>query len=639
MDITVGTAGHIDHGKTALVMALTGVDADRLPEEKQRGITIDIGFAELDLGDVQIGFVDVPGHERFVKNMLAGASGIDLVMLIIAADEGVMPQTREHFEICRLLNVRSGFVVLTKCDLVDDETLEFARLDAAELVEGSFLENAPVFAVSSRSAQGIADLKEALHDAARANTRVRDVHITRLPIDRSFTVKGFGTVVTGTLASGMMSEGDELELMPDGLNVRVRGLQTHGKKAVSSRAGVRVAVNLAGVDHTDVERGKTLTERGVLRSTQILDTEINVLKNAVNGLRSRQRVRVHIGTVEALARISVLNAAGVVGPGERDLIQLRLEVPVVAVPDERLIIRSYSPQTTIAGGRVIDNAAERHRSKNLVTVRGRLMDLASSGADLGRRIRVLVEASGQAGAAPHELHTRTGVRRNFLDNVIADLVDDGSIIEAGGRLFSAAVFGELLASVTASVAHFHDRQPLARGIGLEVVREMTCRYLSADVFRSILLRLAAVGSLVLDGDVARLSSYRTEMSPSEKLAVDVLRDLYTSAGVEVPRLDDALRSAAGAAGLTAGQVRTIFQLFIDTGEIAKVTDEFYFLRSEIERLTVLLKDYAAAVPDRMIDMPKFKDLAGVSRKYAIPLLEYFDREKVTQRAGDKRRIM
>ncbi|MDQ3748230.1 MAG: selenocysteine-specific translation elongation factor, partial [Acidobacteriota bacterium] len=356
MDIIVGTAGHIDHGKTALVKALTGVDADRLPEEKQRGITIDIGFAELDLGEVKIGFVDVPGHERFVKNMLAGASGIDFVLLVVAADEGVMPQTREHFEICRLLEVKSGLIVLTKKDLVDAELLDLCRLDVSELVENSFLENAPVIAVSAKTGDGIAELKETLRTLALKIPARKNETVARLPIDRSFSVKGFGAVATGTLISGEISEADELEILPIEKIVRVRGLQTHGKAVKTVRAGQRTAVNLGGIERAEIERGMVLAEKAVLRPTQIFDAQIENLKDARKSLKTRQRVRVHIGTIESLARVQIINEQNEIAPGEKDFVQLRLETPIVCVPNERFIIRSYSPQITVAGGRVLDNS-------------------------------------------------------------------------------------------------------------------------------------------------------------------------------------------------------------------------------------------------------------------------------------------
>src|SRR5919206_1259482 len=352
--VIVGTAGHIDHGKTSLVRALTGVDADRLPEEKRRGITIDLGFAELDLGDVRVGFVDVPGHERFIKNMLAGAHGIDLVALVIASDEGVMPQTREHFDICRLLGVAAGIVVLTKTDTVDAELLELVRLEASELVAGSFLEGAPVVAASARTGQGIEELKEVLRASALAAPERSGDAVARLPVDRSFTMRGFGAVATGTLVAGEIKEGEELELLPAGMRVRVRGLQVHGAGVREARAGQRTAVNLGGVETAGVERGMVLAPVGRLRPTQIIDARVHVLADAPRPLRTRQRVRVHHGTAEALARVSVLEESGEVAPGSSGLVQLRLESPVVALPGDRFILRTYSPQQTFARGSFVE---------------------------------------------------------------------------------------------------------------------------------------------------------------------------------------------------------------------------------------------------------------------------------------------
>ena len=337
--IIVGTAGHIDHGKTSLVRALTGVDADRLPEEKRRGITIDLGFAELDLGDLRVGFVDVPGHERFVKNMLAGAHGIDLVALVVAADEGVMPQTREHFDICRLLGVGAGLIVVTKIDTVDEELLELVRAEVEELIEGSFLAGAPVLPVSARTGAGLEELKAALREAARRVPPRSAESVARLPVDRAFTMRGFGAVVTGTLVAGEVAEGDEMELLPAGGRVRVRGLQVHGQQVARASAGQRTAVNLGGIEAAAVERGMVLAPADRLRPTQIVDARVDVLPTASRALRTRARVRVHAGAAEALARVRVLEEGGEVAPGESGYAQLRLESPVVVLPGERFTIR------------------------------------------------------------------------------------------------------------------------------------------------------------------------------------------------------------------------------------------------------------------------------------------------------------
>src|ERR1043166_6041104 len=423
--VIVGTAGHIDHGKTALVRALTGVDADRLPEEKRRGITIDLGFAELDLGDVRVGFVDVPGHERFVKNMLAGAHGIDLVALVVAADEGVMPQTREHFDICRLLGVRAGLVVITKTDTVDEELLELVRAEADELVAGSFLEGAPVVAVSSRTGAGVEELKSKLHEAALAVPARDSDAVTRLPVDRSFTMRGFGAVVTGTLVAGEIAEGQELELLPAGARVRVRGLQGHGAAGKAATAGQRTAVNLGGVEAASVVRGMVLAPAGRLSPTQIMDARVSVLNDAPRALKTRQRVRVHHGTAEVLARVVVLEAAGEPGeiaPGASGLVQLRLESPVVALPGDRFILRTYSPQRTVAGGEVLDAHAPKHRGRERASARERLASLEGAtasgrlpyfvapGAGRGARARARRRARRRDGLGACRQHIR-GARR------------------------------------------------------------------------------------------------------------------------------------------------------------------------------------------------------------------------------------
>ena len=637
-DITVGTAGHIDHGKTSLIKALTGVDADRLPEEKQRGITIDIGFAELDLGDVRIGFVDVPGHERFVKNMLAGVSGIDLVMLIVAADEGVMPQTREHFDICRLLGIKAGFVVLTKIDLADAETLELAKLDVAELVAGSFLEAAPVIEVSSRSLAGIDAVREHLRQSANS-VESRSVRLsTRLPIDRSFTVKGFGAVVTGTLAAGEIRESDELQLMPDGRGIRVRALQTHGRKADAVHAGQRVAVNIAGVDHDSVLRGMQACTAGVFRPTQVIDTVVEVLETAARPLRSRQRVRLHIGTAEVLARVAVLNDVNEIAPGGSGMIQLRLEHPIVAVPDERFILRQYSPQVTIAGGRVLDPLAEKHRRKDLLDVQGLLSVLAESGNGTAEQIAAFVGRSGRSGIGTDNLLARTGLRPEVLAKLLSELSAAGRIVNADDRCVPTEVFDELGRSSVGELARFHAGDPLLSGMPIDVLRDLVFRGVSSAVTRAVLAKLESDGKITITADVVRLAGHSTQLSPAEKAASDLITAAYQNAGLDVPRLDEVLQAAA-ARGCSPEAVRKLFRIKLDSGEIVKVTDEFYFAAGVIDGLAAKLRQRAAETGNSLLDVAQFKEIAGISRKYAIPLLEHFDRTRVTRRAADKRIIL
>ena len=641
MDIIVGTAGHIDHGKTALVKTLTGVDADRLPEEKKRGITIDIGFAELDLGAVRIGFVDVPGHERFVKNMLAGASGIDLVALVVAADAGVMPQTREHFEICRLLEIQAGLIVLTKTDLVDEELLELVRLEVAELVETSFMKNAPVIAASAKTGAGVAELKNVLKNLAEKIPARKNETVVRLPIDRAFSVKGFGAVVTGTLISGEISETDELEVLPLERRVRVRGIQTHGKAAKSVHAGQRAAVNLGGVEHAEIERGMVLTEKNALRPTQIFDAEVEVLKDAKKSLKSRQRVRVHIGTIEALARVQVLNDANEIKQGEKDFVQLRLETSVVTIPNERFIIRSYSPQVTIAGGKVLDNAANKHRRKDAENVQKYLNDLVKADAenDKARQLKLFLETAGERGLNERDLQARTGWRGEILKKAIAEGIGKKAIIEAESFYVARTPFENLKMKTLSEIENHHRREPLAKGILRETLREKIFAGLAPEIFKTTLFSLEKENKIKAERDIVRAAAHNLELSAEEKLLRERLQKIYRNAKLEAPKLEDALSDAVSGTKADKTHARKIFQLLINTGEVVKISDEFYFAKIEIENLIVKIREFASGSSERLIDMAKFKDIAGISRKYAIPLLEYFDREKITRRAGDKRLIL
>jgi selenocysteine-specific elongation factor len=641
LDIIVGTAGHIDHGKTALVKALTGVDADRFPEEKLRGITIDIGFAELDLGDLRVGFVDVPGHERFVKNMLAGASGIDLVLLVVAADAGVMPQTREHFEICRLLETKKGLIVLTKMDLVDEELLELVKFDVAELVENSFLEKAPVVAVSAKTGDGIEELKNSLKKLALEIPAQKNENVARLPIDRSFSVKGFGAVVTGTLISGEIAEADELEILPLEKKVRVRGVQTHGKTAASARSGQRTAVNLGGVEHSEIERGMVLAEKNALRPTQIFDAEIEVLKMAKKGLKSRQRVRVHIGTIEALARVQILNEQNEIAAGEKDFAQLRLEIPIVCIPNERFIIRSYSPQNTIAGGKVLDNSAAKHRRKDAENVRKFLNNLLAADAqnDQAKTLKFYLETANENGLTLGDLRHRTGWRKDVLSRVLDETVEKRAIIKAEKFYIARTPFENLKAKTVAQIEAYHRREPLARGIGRETLREQIFSHIAPEIFKQTLESLETENKIIAEKDFVRHAGHNFEISGDEQIVRERLGQIYKAARLEVPTLAAALDQASRHTKLSGENARKVFQILLNAGEVVKVTGEFYFAAEAIADLENKVKEFAANSSDRLIDVAKFKDIAGISRKYAIPLLEYFDRERITRRAGDKRLIL
>ncbi|HBB88759.1 MAG TPA: selenocysteine-specific translation elongation factor [Blastocatellia bacterium] len=635
--IVIGTAGHIDHGKSSLVQALTGKNPDRLPEEKRRGITIDLGFADLELGDLRIGFVDVPGHERFVKNMLAGAHGIDAVALVIAADEGVMPQTREHFDICRLLGVVHGLIVITKTDLVEEEMLSLVRAEAAELVAGSFLEGAPMIAVSAKTAAGLEELRATLRQVA-AETPARSADfVTRLPIDRVFTMKGFGAVVTGTLVSGQISEGDELELLPAGARVRVRGVQVHGAAVRSAAAGQRTAVNLASVELSAIERGMVLAEVTRLATTQILDVQLKVLESAPRALRTRARVRVHIGSAEVLGRVRVLNLPGEIAPGESAFAQLRLETPVVALHGERFIIRSYSPAITIAGGVVLDPLAAKHRGRELAKTDERLHELMRP--ERARKLAAFVLAAGDQGMTLEQLIARMGLKDTVLSAAATEAERAGTITNANGVFISTANFEKFADAVVAEMKSHHKRDPLSRGLAREVLRERFFSHSAPEVFRAVMNRLESKGAVVTEKDLVRLSEHTVDLSTADTTLRDKIAAIYQAAQLEPPTLDRALETA----GVTPAQrthARKLLQMLLDSGTLVRVHAEMFLHVSASDRLRALLQDFASQhEPERLLDVPQFKTLASVSRKYAIPLLEYLDSERITRRAGDKRIIL
>jgi selenocysteine-specific elongation factor len=631
--IIVGTAGHIDHGKSALVRALTGTDPDRLPEEKRRGITIDLGFADLELDDLRIGFVDVPGHERFIKNMLAGAHGIDLLALVIAADEGVMPQTREHFDICRLLGISSGLVVITKRDLVDEEMLVLVEDEARELIAGSFLENAPVVAVSSRTGAGLDDLKLRLTELGRSIPPRPVDYVMRLPIDRAFSMKGFGAVVTGTLISGKITEGDELALLPPGVNVRVRGLQVHNTSVHEAHAGQRTAVNLAGIDTAQIERGMVLASAARLRPTQIVDVWLDILPSASRAVRSRSRVRFHSGAAEVLGRVRVLDVSQQIAAGSGGLAQLRLEAPVIGVHGDRFIVRSYSPAETIAGGVIIDPFAGKHRGREMDNALQVLRLLMRE--ERSAKFEGFVRASGDKGLRLTDIAAATG----WTDEVLAKVASEAPVIEVGGVYLARESLDRLSGAVVGELDRYHKREPLARGMLRETLREKVFAHALPELFNGVIARLEAAGKVVSEKDIVRSSRHTVGLSQQEAELSKRIEELYVAAAVEAPSLDDVMTKANVPAAQRA-QARKILQLLIDERKLVRIQGEMFMHARVIQDLKFKLQAYASQhEPDRLIDVPGFKDIAGVSRKYAIPLLEYFDREQVTRRAGDKRLIL
>jgi len=637
--IVVGTAGHIDHGKSALVLALTGTDPDRLKEEKARGITIDLGFAHQIIEDINFAFVDVPGHERFVKNMLAGVGGIDLVVLVVAADESVMPQTREHFAICRLLQVPAGLVALTKTDLVDDDTLEIARLEVRDLVAGSFLEGAPIVPVSARTGAGLDALRAALMQAAvGALGRSADA-VARLPIDRVFSMKGFGTVVTGTLVSGRISTDDELAAMPGDLRVKVRGVQVHGERRPHAVAGQRAAINLGGVDLDALSRGQSLVTPGTFEETRLADATVEVLSEA-KALKHGTRVRFHQGTAEVLGRVAIVGPSGsAIQPGARGCIRLRLEAAAVLARGDRYILRAYSPPVTIAGGVILDPQPPRSaiRSAAAQDRCARLTFDPSSTEPLSAQRQaavVMIEDAGIHALQRTALTTRIGIAPQDAAARVDDLVADGLAVAAGDVLVAPNVLAGLSNAVLDVLASHHRSQPLSEGIPREELRERLFSRGHPDAFQRALADLAGANRIVVRDRIA-LATHRLELSPEEERGRVALERAYRDAGFAPPDLH-AMAMRAGVAPAVADRV---VKLLLRQKILVRV-DTLVFHDEVLNRLrahvAALKTAHGAAA---RIDVATFKERFGVSRKYAIPLLEYLDRERLTRRVGDSRVIL
>ncbi|MBX3281651.1 MAG: selenocysteine-specific translation elongation factor [Acidobacteria bacterium] len=629
MSVVIGTAGHIDHGKTTLVKALTGVDTDRLPDEKRRGITIDIGFAELRSADRSISFIDVPGHERFVRNMLAGASGIDAVMLVVAADDGVMPQTREHFEICRLLGVDDGVVVITKASLVESSMIDLVRDDIAKLTVGSFLENARVFVTDAAEARGIGELREHLLTFSRDRTASL-LKAFRLPIDRVFSQKGFGTVVTGTLAAGEIVLGSEVEIYPLGRTARVRGLQNHDRNIEKASAGMRVAVNLAGVERTDLSRGLVLGEVGAFRPVKVFDASVEVCQGA-KALADRQRVRVHVGTKELMARVAILDTQKEITAGRKGFARFRLEGETVLIAGERFIVRSYSPVDTIAGGTILDPQTSKRHAKDGTAFLGELADVLY---DVPKRLQTLIASTEARGATLAELAGFSGDLRTEIERELEKLTASDVVVRCGDVFASRPSVDEVESRILLRLDELHKAEPLARGFRQEDLANAAHR-VSPAIFQECIDRLAKNGKVTVEGELVRLATTGVSLSPEEQRFSDEFLATLENAGLEVPRSGDLVAELAAKARISIQAAEKLVRLLISDGRIVKVSDEFYFSRKAIENLTTTLR----ALADRELDVPKFKEIASVSRKYAIPLLEYFDREKITVRRPDGGRVV
>jgi selenocysteine-specific elongation factor len=634
--IVIGTAGHIDHGKSALVRALTGTDPDRLKEEQARGITIDLGFAHLASDGVNLAFVDVPGHERFVKNMLAGAGGVDLAMLVVAADESVMPQTREHFQICRLLQIPAGIVVLTKADLADADTIELAKLEVRELTAGSFLADAPLVVVSAKTGQGLDELRHTLVELSALIRARNGEGQVRLPIDRVFSVKGFGTVVTGTLVSGTIHEETELVVLPRERVVKVRGVQVHGQREVEAAPGHRVAVNLGGIEVGEIARGDTLCTRGAFEPTQRLDAVVELL-TAARSLRHGSRVRFHQGTTELLGRVAVAaqqQAKGTIAavePGKSAYVRIRLEAPAVLTRGDRFILRAYSPSVTIGGGLVLDPHPPRVGVRTTAALeRFRRLDGPEGTEGVDGAVLAFVDERGDSGLGADALISRAGLTRSDAEASIQRLVHANRIVRVADLLVAPGVLQGLGERLLAALKAHHESEPLSEGLPREEARERLFGRSSPHIFDYVLTTLAARGQVVVRDRLA-LAGHRVSLSGEDSRTRDEMERIFKEAGLAPPDAAT-LHSLVNA---PAAVVDRISGLLVRQKTLVKL-DALLF---HADALAQLKADVRNLKTNARVDVPAFKERYGITRKYAIPLLEYLDRERITRRIGDARVVV
>jgi selenocysteine-specific elongation factor len=617
-NIIIGTAGHIDHGKTALVRALTGIDTDRLKEEKRRGISIDLGFAHLQLsGDLRLGLVDVPGHERFIKNMLAGVSGIDIVLFVIAADESIKPQTREHFDICMLLGIRKGLVVLTKADLAAGDLLELARLEAGEFVRGSFLEDAPMVAVSAATGAGLDQLRAELAKLAGEVPEKDASQYFRLPIDRAFAMRGFGTVVTGTLVAGSVRVDQEVELFPARRRVRVRGIQVHGAAVGTAGAGQRTALNISGIDAGDLARGMVLAEAGRFQATSRIDCAFQLLPSA-KPLKHRAPVHFHAGAAVVEAEVRRLSGNEPIAPGSREYVRLALSEPLLLLPGDRFIVRKFSPVVTMGGGLVLDIAPPRRPALD--------------------RLRILETAPLPERVALAARESRYGIG-------MADLVAGTGLLEADLRAAAAASslvalespefwlldpgwVANQLEALHEHLKHFHRQNPLLAGVSKEELRSKKLPGAPPWLIDALLARAK---TFRVEGETVRLSTHRVTLQRDEEAATAKIEAAFRAGGLATPAVQEVLAKS----GVDPTRARTLLQLMLRDRRLVRVSDELVFHASAMQSLRELL----AQKKGQRFSVPEFKDWTGVSRKYAIPLLEYFDRERITRREGESRVVL
>lgn len=630
--IILGTAGHIDHGKTSLIKAVTGIDTDRLKEEKARGITIELGFAWLDLpGGQRVGIVDVPGHEKFIKNMVAGAAGIDVVALIIAADEGVMPQTKEHLDICKLLGVKHGLVVLTKIDMVDEEWLELVTDDVQGFLQGSFLEDAPVVPVSSVNGRGISEFVDAVATLCQKVPDRSSKGLFRLPVDRVFSMKGFGTVITGSLVSGRIRVGENIMIFPSGIESKVRGIQIHNESVDEASAGVRTAVNFQGLDRTSVKRGDVLARGNTLKPSYMVDVVLEYIGFAKKPLKNRTRVRFYSGTSELEGYVFLLDRDEL-EVGARTVAQLRVEEPVSVVRDDRFVIRSYSPIRTIGGGYVIDPFPKKHkRFKDSVL---KHLNILAEG-DTNTIMTHIIAYAGLSGVRFADLAVMTNLPEKELEQNLQNLLSQQVIIQVDkeNRFYiHSKVFDDLQRKAVTVLEQYHEAYPLKHGMIKEVFKARLTRGIDTRTFNFLVQALVKSDTIVQEKEMVRLSGHKIALQADQKDLRNRIEETYLNSSLQPPYFKDLVASV----GQNSGHMKDVLDHMVQEGIVVKVKEDLYFHKTAIDALKSKLVGFLRENGE--VSIPQLKDMIGVSRKYMIPLVEFFDDTKVTIRVGDIRKL-
>ncbi|MGM0402893.1 MAG: selenocysteine-specific translation elongation factor [Thermodesulfobacteriota bacterium] len=630
--IILGTAGHIDHGKTSLVKAISGTDTDRLIEEKRRGITIELGFAAIDLpSGLHIGVVDVPGHEKFVKNMVAGATGIDVVAMIIAADEGVMPQTREHMEICSLLGIHYGFVVLTKIDMVDAEWLELVKEDVTDFMDKTFLEDSPIVSVSSITGEGIDEMIAVLDEYCSALPERTSTGLFRLPVDRVFSMKGFGTVITGTLVSGKIANGEAVMIYPSGITSKIRGLQVHDKTVEASEAGLRTAVNFQGIDRHTVNRGDVLARPGTLISSYMIDVHLQLLESNERPLKNRARVRLHIGTSQVPCNVILLDREKL-KPGESAPAQLRMEEPLTCMRDDRFVIRSYSPVRTLGGGGVLNPAPPKHKRfrKDVADRMERLRNPSP-----GELTALHIEIAGYREVSFRELIVLTNLSDKMLENILQNLTSRKTAIQTERterRFIHANTFDAFKTGVIDILTRYHKKNPLKGGMSKGELRSKFPDMKTDRLFNQLLGLMIKAGEVEQVEDSIRLAGHKVTLQTDMTELKEKIMNQYTAAGLQPPTFKDLCNRI----GSDPAQTRKVLMHLVEDGKLVKVKEDLFFHKTAVTDLQNRLIAFLTEHED--IDTPRFKELTGTSRKYTIPLLEHFDAANITLRVGDVRKL-